>query len=67
MSLIWILPPTILLVGAFGLLRILRTTEVAARDIYRQLLGMDEVREAVVEVRVESARTRATMEQLRRR
>jgi len=66
MSMLWLLPPVILLAGMVATLLLFRSIERARLDLRDDLVRIGEVRAAVALVRVESGRTRAAFQRLPR-
>ena len=66
MSMLWLLPPVILLAGMVATLLLFRSIERARLDVRDDLVRIGEVRAAVALVRVESGRTRAAFQRLPR-
>ena len=67
MSMLWLLPPAILLVGLVATLVLLRSVERARGELHQELRRLGGVRTAYAVVRVESDRTRAAFQRLPRR
>lgn len=67
MTMLWLLPPAILIVGCVGLLLIARRTNESLADLGRALLGLQDLEPATVKVRTAAAERRAAMEQLEQR
>ena len=67
MQALWIVPPAVLALGAAMAIAYLRSVEGAAQEIRDQLARMAEVQSSVSALRAETARTRASLEELDRR
>ena len=67
MSLLWIVPPVVLLVGLAVVFTVLRSIDQASAAVRLQVVRVDDVRTATAAARMEAARARASLDQLHRR
>ncbi|CAN5857348.1 hypothetical protein BH24ACT3_BH24ACT3_16970 [soil metagenome] len=65
MSVLWALPPIIILAGVVAIVLVLRQAATVAAELRLHLTQLGEVREAVVALRAETAVSRATLERVR--
>lgn len=67
MSALWFIPPLVLLVGTVALALQVTRLGGAIEELRGTLFRMGEVRQAVIELRVETDTARASLDHLRRR